>query len=503
MKLKINTHSCFGLHKILDQKEIMNLFPFLGLLTTLIILILSPLSLEAQIAIPISHIDSVFADIDQPQKPGCALVIISGGELVYNRGYGNANLDYDIPIDSNTIMNIGSVSKQFVAAAILNASLQGYLSINDDLRKWIPEFPDYGYTITIRHLIYHTSGIRDEAQLRAVGNLPDDITREETIKLLTRQQALNFKPGEHYLYSNGGYLLLIEILERATSKTIQEYLSQEFFQPLGINSAYYGQYDRPIPHASSSYAPSNEGFRRVSHVGDVIGVSINSLDLGRWMMALNNDKLGPKGFLDLQLEKGVLNNGDTIHYAYGLDLMEHRGIPVIRHGGAGSGYRTGMAIYPDEDLLLCALCNQSNIDAVARIWKVAEILLEDQMDSIKAADSGGGYPIYWPAPSGEAIQLSSDQLVDLDGYYFAPELNVVFQVLVEGEGIRVGPEGWMRPMVSTSKVDQFTDGRGWAQIKFERNNNGIITVFTMDIGRVNGLIMKRLSIEELPNIKQD
>lgn len=503
MKLKIKTRYCCRLHRILNKKEILISFPFFGILTSLLILILFPTSLKAQIKSHISDIDSVFADIDQAQNPGCALVIISGGELVYNRGYGSANLDYDIPIDSNTVMNVGSVSKQFVAAAILNASLQGKLSIDDDLRKWIPEFPDYGYTITIRNLIHHTSGIRDEAQLRAVGNLPDDITREETIKLLIRQKALNFKPGEQYLYSNGGYLLLIEILERATSMSIQEYLSQEFFQNLGIYSAYYGQYDRPIPHASSSYAPSNEGFKRVSHVGDVIGVSINSMDLGRWMMALNNDKLGPKGFLDLQLEKGVLNNGDTIHYAYGLDFMEHRGIPVIRHGGAGSGYRAGMAIYPDEDLLLCALCNQSNIDAVARIWKVAEIILEDRMDPINTDDSGGGYQIYWPAPPGESIKLSPDQLVDLAGYYFAPELNVIFQVLVEGEGIRVGPEGWMRPMVSTSKVDHFTDGRGWAQIKFDRNNKGMVTGFTMDIGRVNGLILERLSKEELPYIKPD
>jgi len=458
--------------------------------------VLLPLSSTAQTTFPTARIDSVFADIDRPGSPGCALGVIRGRELVYSRGYGYANLDYGIPIDAETVMNVGSVSKQFVAAAILKASLQGHLSLDDDIRRWIPEFPDYGASITVRHLVHHTSGIRDEAQLRAVGNLPEDMTREEIIGLLARQRALNFVPGEDWLYSNGGYLLLGEILERAVGQSIEEYLSREFFRPLGSASAYYGRYGGVVPHASTSYTPAKEGFQRVSHVGGVVGVRINSRDMARWMTALAADELGPPGFRELQLQRGVLNNGDTIHYAFGLDRMEHRGIPFISHGGAGTGFRTGMAIYPDADLSLFALCNLANLDAVARIRRVAEILLEDRMGPAETAPSAP-YGMMHPPPPGEARIPSTDELGELSGRYYAPELDVTFLVLVEGEDLRVGPEGWMRPMAPTSEPDLFTDGRGWAQIRFERDEQGAVTGFLMDIGRVNGLILERLPEEEL------
>lgn len=474
--------------------KLISYLPFTRTLFTLIFLL--SVSVGAQTLLPINRIDSVFIDIDRLDSPGCALVILYDDELVYARGYGSSNLDYKIPIDSTTVMNIGSVTKQFVAAGVLKASIQGYLSLDDDIRKWLSGFPDYGETITINHLIHHTSGIRDELQLRAVGNLSENMTRKESVELLSRQKALNFKPGEKHLYSNGGYLLLTEILELATGKSVHEYLSAEFFQPLGLTSAYFGRNIGIIPQASSSYFQEGNEFKRKSHVGDVEGVHINSLDLGRWMTALKSDKIGPKGFLELQLQKGILNNGDTIDYSFGLDVMLHRGIPVIKHGGADSGYRAGMAIYPDQNLALCALCNLSNLDAVYRIWQVAEILLEDEMDPIRADSSAGGYSSYWPLPPGESIQLNSNQIKELVGRYFSPELNVIFHVLEENEGIRVGPEGWMRPMFPTSKIDLFNDGRGWAQIRFDRDDQGTVTGFKMDIGRVNGLIMKKVFDED-------
>jgi CubicO group peptidase (beta-lactamase class C family) len=483
--------------------------------------VLYPLSATAQNTLPTARIDSVFIDVDRPGSPGCALGVIRGGTLVYNRGYGYANLDYGIPIDAETVLNIGSVAKHFVAASVLKASLQGHLSLDDDVRKWIPEFPDYGSPITVRHLIHHTGGLRDLAQLLAVGNLPENMTRQEMLALLVRQRALNFAPGEEWLYSNGGYLVLGEILNRAVRQSgllveetgapggiggenedpvvegIREYLSAEFLRPLGLASAYYGRHPGVVPHASTSYWPADDGFERRYHVGEVVGVRINSLDMARWMVALATDELGPPGFRELQLQRGVLNNGDTTHYAFGLDRLEHRGIPITSHGGGGGGYRTGMAIYHGADLALFAMCNLGTIDALARIRRVAEILLEDRMgppEPVAAGSRTARNP--WPAPPGEPLRLSEAQLSELAGRYFAPELDVVFHILVEGEGLRVGPEGWMRPMVPTAEAGLFSDGRGWAQIRSERDEDGVVTGFIMDIGRVNGLILERIPEDE-------
>ena len=196
------------LNKSIYHKLISYLPQSRNLFTLIFLIPLFSVTVGAQTLLPINRIDSIFIDIDRSDSPGCALVILSDDKLVYARGYGSSNLDYKIPIDSTTVMNIGSVTKQFVAAGVLKASIQGYLSLDDDIRKWLTDFPDYGETITLNHLILHTSGIRDELQLRAVGNLSENMTRKEIVELLSRQKALNFKPGEKYSYSNSGYTIL-------------------------------------------------------------------------------------------------------------------------------------------------------------------------------------------------------------------------------------------------------------------------------------------------------
>ncbi|MCA0931739.1 beta-lactamase family protein [Lutimonas saemankumensis] len=471
-----------------------------NLISALILVILIPFCIGAQHKLPISRIDSVFNDVNQTGSPGCALLIIQNDEVVYSRGYGYANLDYEIPIDSGTVMYLGSVTKQFVAAAILKASLQGYLTLDDDIRKWIPEFPEYSNVISVSHLIYHTSGIRDELQLRAVANLPEDITRKEIIELLVRQKKLNFEPGEQELYSNGGYLLLIEILERATGMTMQAYLRQEFFKPLGMNSAGFGPYQGAIPQSSYGFVSVKDNFIRKAHVGNAPGVRMNISDLGRWMVALEGDNLSSKGFKDLQLQRGILNNGDTTDYAFGLNVMKQGGLPLISHGGAGMGYRTAMGIYPENNLAICTICNLSNLDAVQLNRRVSEILLEDELGPDEDAASYEKYRKPWPAPDGEPLKLSKEELTEFSGNYYAPELNVIFKVETEADFLKVGPEGWMRPMLATSKSDQFNSSRAWAQINFIRNEKGVITGFTMNIGRVNGLIMERISHSDYSNI---
>ena len=463
------------------------LFLIVGSATLTIFL---PSTAGAQESLPIERIDSVFADVDRPESPGCALGIMKDGALVYSRGYGLAELDSEVPIGPETIFGIGSLSKQFVAAAVLRASLQGYLSLDDDIRTWLPEFPEYERPITVRHLVHHSSGIRDVVQLMAVGNLPEDLSLEENLALLARQRALNFLPGERILYSNGGYALLALIVERATGFTIDEYLQMEFFGPLDMAYTQHGEREGRVPGRATGYRLEEDEFRPVPRGAGVPGIFTDSRDMARWISALESDQMGQPGFRDRMLQRGVLNSGDSTYYAFGLDRMVYRGVPAVRHGGAGGGFRSGMAVYPEDALAMFAMCNLGQLDAVRRLWQVAEILLEDRLGPPESQPSTP-YQMMHPPPQGEPPLLSAHELGEFTGLYHGPELGVDFMVGVEGEGLRVGPEGWMRPMVPLA-TDMFGQGPGWAEIRFHRDEEGRVTGFIMDIGRVSGLIFQRV-----------
>jgi CubicO group peptidase (beta-lactamase class C family) len=449
--------------------------------------------LVAQASPPAFRIDSVFSDLNGEGSPGCALGIVRGGDLVYGRGYGYANLDYDIPIEPTTVFGIASMSKQFTAAAVLLASQGGHLSLDDDIRMWLPEFPEYERPITVRHLVHHTSGIRDDAQLRAVGNLPD-LSPGQTVELLARQRALNFPPGEEYLYSNSGYVLLAIILERATGRSLRDFAQEQIFDPLGMEDTRFKPANAVVSRRATGYTNGPGGLvvgsdPAYEYVG-AGGVISSVLDFSRWITALAGNQPGD-GFREAMLERGTLATGQAVDYAFGLNLWNHRGLPAITHGGAGNGYRTGFTVYPNENLGVVVLCNLSSVDAQGRVDQVAEVLLEDRLGPEEPKPSVP-FVMMHPQPAGDPLELSSKELGELAGRYYAPELDVIFHVSVEGEGLRIGPEGWMRPMASTSRADLFTDGRGWAQIHFARDERGAVDGFIMDIGRVRGLIMERL-----------
>jgi len=464
--------------------------PFFVVLCLIGPAIAPPTAIMAQGSLPVARIDSVFADVDGPNTPGCALGIMKEGALVYSRGYGLARLDSRMPIGEETVFGIGSVSKQFVAAGILMASLQGHLSLDDDIRTWLPEFPEYESPITVRHLVHHSSGIRDLLQLQAVGDLPEDMSLEEILALLARQRALNFPPGEQILYSNGGYALLELIIERATGLSVDDYLRAEFFVPLGMGHTQYGEEEGGVHGRAAGYRFAEGEYSEVVRAGGMAGILSNSGDMARWISALESDRMGPPGFREAMLERGVLSSGDSTDYAFGLDLLVYRGVPVIRHGGAGSGFRAGMAIYPEDDLAMLAMCNLGNLDAVERLWQVAEILLEDRLEPEEPQPSIP-YRMMHPPPPGEAPDLTPDELAEFAGRYHGPELGVDFLVRVEGEGLRVGPEEWMRPMLPLAE-DLFGQGPGWAEVRFERDEERRVIGFIMNIGRVSGLIFERV-----------
>jgi CubicO group peptidase (beta-lactamase class C family) len=207
-------------------------------------------------------VDALFVQWSKPDSPGCAVAVIKQGQVIYQRGYGLANLDFGIPISSKTAFNIASVSKQFTAMSIALLARQGKLSLDDDIRKYLPEFPQYQSPITIRNLVYHTSGIREYPHLMlAAGIRFQDASDEDVLKMLMQQKELNFKPGEEYLYSNSNYFLLAQIVKRASGKSLREFAETNIFKPLGmVNTGFQNDGTEVIRNRATGYSSRNGGW---------------------------------------------------------------------------------------------------------------------------------------------------------------------------------------------------------------------------------------------------
>ncbi len=267
-------------------------------------------------------VDEVFAAYDHTDTPGCALGVVQGGDLAYARGYGMANLDYGIAITPQTVFRTGSVAKQFTAAAIAIAARDGALSLDDPVKKWIPTLPTYPSDPTVRHMVHHTSGLRDYLTLMSLKGLRRDdfYTDAEVRAVVSRQRELNFAPGAEHLYSNSGYFLLGQIIREATGRSLREYAQEKIFGPLGMaHSHFHDDHNHVVRSRATGYAPVDDGYRISMTTLDMVGdggVFTSIEDLVHWVNALDFD--GLDNGLSAMLEvRGVLNSGDTIPYAFG------------------------------------------------------------------------------------------------------------------------------------------------------------------------------------------
>ncbi len=460
-------------------------------------------------------IDSVFLDLDRTSSPGCAAGVILDGALAFADGYGSANLDHQIPITPHTVFYMGSVSKQFTAGAVALAAWQGHLSLDDDIRAWIPEIPDYGTPITVRHLVHHTSGLRDYLTLQGITGDFEGRTDEEIIELLARQRALNFEPGERYLYSNSGYFLLSEILERATGQTLREFADRHFFRPLGMrNSHFHDDPNHIVRWRATGYAPvsppgvdeeasADARFQaqarqpadawRMEHAWSFAqvgsgGLYSNVVDLARWDAAFEAGTIGPPGFRDALLERGVLTGGDTLDYAFGIGHTEFRGIPAIAHGGVLAGFRSFSVRFPTESTSILVLCNATNADPGGRAEEVAEIVLAGRIGPEPTDEPGESAA----RDEGPEASYGAGELDAFTGTYYSPELDAGFRIERRDEGLAVVRGTRTTPLRPVGE-DAFRASFG--ELRFRREA-GQVTGFVLDAGRANGLVFER--VEEAP-----
>jgi CubicO group peptidase (beta-lactamase class C family) len=372
-------------------------------LSILLLLSLALLSV-AQTTNPTTKIDQLFAQWDKPDSPGCALALVKDGQTIYKRGYGIANLDYGIPISAKSVFNIGSISKQFTAMSIALLAKQGKISLDDDIRKYLPEMPQYQTPVTIRHLVYHTSGIREYSHLMQLTGIRfQDATDEEVFRIIARQKELNFNPGDEYLYSNSGYFLLAQIVKKASGKSLREFAQENMFKPLGMaDTRFHEDTTEVIRNRATGYSARTDGAfsietTRSDHVGDG-GLLTTIDDLISWDKAeLMRQFLTP----------GTLNSGEKTEYAFGMDVETYRGLNVVGHGGAYNGFNADMIRFPDQRFTVICLCNLSNIESGRLTRQVADIYLANEFKESRTK-----------LPEAKVIQVPEKELAAVAGSYF-------------------------------------------------------------------------------------
>jgi CubicO group peptidase (beta-lactamase class C family) len=316
-----------------------------------------------------AEIDKVFSWAT-PATPGCAVAASKNGELVVNRAYGLADVDRKVPITPLTAFDVGSVVKQFVAAAVLLLVEEKRLSLTDDIRKYIPELPDYGHGITLDHLLTHTSGIRDWVGLRSSGR------GETALTVILRQRELDFPPGEQWSYSNSGYVLLKEVVARTTGTSFGEFARTRLFERLGMKSTAYLPDDRKVENLALAYEKAGTGWRVDMLFGNARGgdgaLYSTAPDLVIWNDALTGGRLGAFVTTKIQ-EPASLGNGKKLNYARGLYVDSTTRGQLVWHAGSAAAYKTAVGRLPEHRLSIAVACNAGQA-ADARTKFAAQVL---------------------------------------------------------------------------------------------------------------------------------
>lgn len=426
---------------------------------------------EAAAPTPEGRVDQILAPWDRPGSPGAAVAVARNGEILYANGYGYAQLEYDVPIRPTTIFHVASVSKQVTAFAVAMLADQGRLSLDDDIRTHMPELPDFGPTITIRHLIHHTSGLRDQWNLLALAGwrLDDVITRDQILRLVRRQRELNFEPGNEYLYCNTGYTLLAEIVARVTGQPFPAWTRENLFEPLGMTRTHFhDDHQRIVPGRAYSYelAPGPEsGYRKA--VLSYANAGATSLfttveDLTRWMRNLETGRVGGAAVVERVRTRGVLNSGDSIPYGFGLVHDTFRGATTVGHGGGDAGFRASVIRFPEHGLSIAILSNVASFDPTSVSYRVATAYLEDALGPDRA-----------PAGAGAVADRVTVDPAILRGYEGSYRLgDLVAEVAAEDGRLVVTAPGRPRLELEARSPTEFHNPTANVEVTFARDDEG-------------------------------
>jgi CubicO group peptidase (beta-lactamase class C family) len=401
-------------------------------------------------------VDRIFRAVSRPGAPGCAVGIEKNGHVILTRGYGTADLEHDVPITPATVFEAGSVSKQFTAASVLLLAQQGKLSLRDDVRKYIPELPDYGTPITINDLLGHTSGLRDWGSVEAMAGWPRTTrvyTNDDILDIAAAQRKLNYAPGTFYLYINTDYDLLAIIVGRVSGEPLPAFSRKYLFTPLGMtHTQWRDDFRRVVKNRAIAYEPGDHGPRQLMPFEDTYGhaaLLTTVGDLLRWNQALSNGTLG--AYVTRELRRRTrLNDGQPIVYARGLFIGSYGGERIVFHDGLTAGYSTWLGRFPSSHLSMAMLCNSKGIVTTPLAHSVADLFLPQ--------------PRPQPAP-----KLAPDQLARREGLYIDQLRGLPIRLTVAGNGLSMSGG----PALAAISRDEFRSG--YDSIRFTDKDRFVAT----------------------------
>lgn len=412
----------------------------------------------------IGRIDRVFAAWDSTVSPGCALGIYLDGKIAYGRGYGMSNLEHDLPITTESIFHVASISKQFAAHCIVLLAKEGKLSLEDDTRKYLTELPDYGATITIQHLIHHTSGLRDQWELlRLAGWREDDlITDDDVLEIALMQRELNFMPSDQYFYSNTGYTFLGLIIKRVTGLSLRQFAEERIFRPLGMTRTHFhNDHSEIVSGRTQAYQPRKEGvgYRISIPVFDTTGAtSLHTTveDLFRWNQYLQRFLADERN--QQYLQTAVLNDGEELDYGCGLRHSERHGVVTVGHSGADAGYRAHFITVPEHRLGIAVLCNLSTMAPSKLVEEVLGLLVEHRL---------GGTP----DPDPEIIEVAEESLASRTGVYRGLRTGAIQQIEIDDAALVLPLMGDIK--LAPVSEEKFINHQFFGlEMEFETDNEG-------------------------------
>jgi CubicO group peptidase (beta-lactamase class C family) len=434
------------------------------------------------------QIDNLFSGYNRA-TPGVALAVVKDGKIIFKKGYGAANLEYDMPITPKTVFQIASVSKQFTAFSIYLLEKQGKISLEDDIRKYVAEVRDFGKIVSIKHLLAHTSGIRDQWSLLTLAGwrMDDIITTEHILKMISRQKELNFEPGSQYLYSNSGYTLLAEVVARVSGKTFAEYTKENIFARLGMNDTqFYDDANRIVKNRASSYEKVTGAYQKKNLNHSAVGATgllTTVEDLSKWALNFEAPTVGDAELIRRFNEPSLFNNGQPVlfaiingensYHAKGQFTRNYRGVDLLNHSGHDAGFQTFLLRFPEKRLSIIALSNDEHIKIFQTAFTIAGFYLKNDLKEMQVVNS-----VNSAIKNDNPVKESNLNLKDFEGKFYSQELDTEYSARARNGKLVLTHTRLSDTELTESSKDKFAGNIEFAvELEFTRDKNNAINGF--------------------------
>lgn len=460
------------------------------------LIVLALLSVSHLMAAPpdprAARVDALYAGYNAKPSPGLAVAIVRDGKIILRKGYGMASIEHGVAITPSTVFDTASLAKQFTGMAVAMLVGEGKIRLTDDVRKYIPEFPDFGQPVTIEHLLHHTSGLRDwPGTLRVAGwSYEDVISFRQVLTMAYHQRSLNFTPGAEHLYSNTGYNVLAEVVQRVTGQSFRAWTDEHLFQPLGMTHTHFrDDHTEVIANRAFGYRRGKDGaWRNVPDNLTAVGSSslFSSVDdFALWLINFDRATVGGKAAVALMQTPGKLNDGTTTPYGFGITTGSYRGLPMFTHSGGWAAFDTYTVYFPQQKLGIVVLANSDSINAQNEIIRIANIYLEKELAPEPPRSNAEADEALDEASAAKAvITLTStpvSPLTDYAGEYWSEELGTSYRVVVKDGALEM-QHGRIGDVPLTRRAaDVFGSAVGYlGSIAFQRDAAGRVTGFVVN-----------------------